>query len=194
MSTTYRIDLDRLNRQKVITYFHYVNFYSGYASLASAALALRWIGVPHLMPDWMTRKLRMAGLLGDDGELRFTVPEDKIAAPYGPTYGFPLDGSEQPNIVTVNLASLNTLDAAATFRTPVSEPTSHDHMTALRSVLDILGLPFPAWAVRRGLRQGSFTNMFPPAISMDDVEAEEFCDDLGIGPIGGRASLASAHG
>lgn len=179
--STYRIDLDRMNRHKVITYFHYVNFNNGYASLASAALALRWIGVPHLMPDWMTKKLRAAGLLSSDGELAFTVATDQRAAPYGQSYGFPFEGAELPNIVSVNLASLDTTEAAAVFKSPVADGLKQDHMTALRTVLDILGLPFPAWAVRRGPNKvGSFTGMFPPAVDMDAVECEEFCDELGL--------------
>jgi hypothetical protein len=178
---TYRIDLDRLNRHKVITYFHFVNFNNGYATLASAALALRWIGVPHLMPDWMTKKLRTAGLLNDEGDLSFTVPEDKRAAPYGPTYGFPFEGAEQPNIVSVNLASLDTAAAEAVFKAPICEGLRQDHMTALRTVLDILGLPLPAWAVRRGPNKaGSFTGMFTPASTMDEVEIDELADELGL--------------
>jgi hypothetical protein len=180
MSTTYRIDLDRMNRHKVITYFHYVNFNNGYAPLASAALALRWIGVPHLMPDWMTTKLRTAGLLSDDGDLAFTVAADSRAAPYGQSYGFPFEGAEEPNIVTVNLAALDTEEAAAVFKGRV-DGLKQDHMTALRTVLDILGLPFPAWATRRGPNTvGSFTGMFAPATSMDDVESDELCDMLGL--------------
>jgi hypothetical protein len=178
---TYRIDLDRLNRNKVITYFHFVNFNNGYAPLASAALALRWIGAPHLMPDWMARKLRIAGLLNNEGDLSFTVPAERRAAPYGPTYGFPLEGAEQPNIVSLNLASLDTPAAAAVFKAPVADGLKQDHMTALRTVLDILGLPLPAWAARRGPNKaGSFTGIFSPATNMEEAELDELADDLGL--------------
>jgi hypothetical protein len=177
--STYRIDLDRLNRQEVITYFHFVNFNNGYASLASAALALRWIGVPHLMPDWMTRKLRMAGLLNDEGDLSFTVAADQRAAAYGPSFGFPLEGAEVPNIVTVNVAALDTETARAVFKAPVAEGLKQDHMTALRTIMDILGLPLPAWAVRRGpTKTGSFSNKLPPATNMDEAEIYELADEL----------------
>ena len=179
--STYRIDLDRLNREKVITYFHFVNFNNGYAPLASAALALRWIGLQHLMPDWMTKKLRTAGLLSADGEISFTVPTDQRAAPYGPTFGAPLEGAEVPNIVTVNLASLATATACEVFKTPVADGLKQDHMTALRTVLDIFGLPLPEWAKRRGPQQaGSFTGMFAPATSMEAVELDELADELGM--------------
>lgn len=190
--TTYRIDLDRLNRHKVITYFHFVNFNNGYAPLASAALALRWIGLPHLMPDWLMKKLRTAGLLNDDGEISFTVPADKRAAPYGLTYGAPIEGAELPNIVSINIAALDTLKAQAVFKAPVADGLKQDHMTALRTVLDILGLPFPAWAKRRGPQQaGAFTGMFAPATSMHQAEVDDLAHDMGWEAISPARALAA---
>lgn len=179
--TTYRIDLDRLNRHQVITYFHFVNFNNGYASLASAALALRWIGVPHLMPDWMTKKLRTAGLLSDGGDISFTVPANQRAAPYGQSYGFPLEGAEQPDIVSVYVAALDTAEARGVFKAPIADGLKQDHMTAFRTVMDILGLPLPAWAIRRGPNKiGSFTGEFPNAINMSEAELDDLADELGL--------------
>lgn len=178
---TYRIDLDRLNRHQVITYFHFVNFNNGYASLASAALALRWIGVPHLMPDWMTNKLRMAGLLSDEGDLSFTVPADQRAAPYGQSYGFPIEGAEQPNVVSVYVAALDTAAARDVFKASVADGLKQDHMTAFRTVMDILGLPLPAWAIRRGTNKiGSFTGKFLKAINLGEAELDDLADELGL--------------